>query len=193
MDIQSLLPYLNLLILVALPFVAQRYVEGWLKHHFDVHVESMRQAFQREITMLQSQVSYKQLSISKSFEETAKLNDLMWNAYWKHQDLWSADKLAEKDRLTALETLQEFRYYVFAHQIFFDPAIYENAIQLAVKMLSLSRYRATLAKPPTEEPGKDTEIEISNHLDVATRLIREKFEIPALPADLKVPPKDSSE
>ena len=204
---------LNIVVLVLLPFVAKKYLEGKLKLHFEAQlrtmdqafqreletirqafereVESIRQTFQREIVTVQSQLSYKQLVIAKSFDETIELNRLMWEAYWNHQDLWSPDKMTEDQRKAALETLNSFRLFLFSHQVFYDFDIFDNAIQLAVKMLSLSRYRAILAQPPAAKLGKDTdvELEINHHLDAVTRLIREKFQMPALPADLIAPRK----
>jgi hypothetical protein len=140
---------------------------------------------------VQSQLSYKQLIIAKSFDETIELNRLMWEAYWSHQDLWSPDKMTEDQRVAALETLNSFRLFLYSRQVFYDFDIFDNAIQLAVKMLSLSRYRAKLAQPPAVKLGKDTEVEmeINHHLDAVTRLIRERFQMPALPADLIAPKK----
>jgi hypothetical protein len=93
------------------------------------------------------------------------------------------------DRETALKAILNLRQLLFSHQIFFDTEIYENSIQAMVNMLALSRFRAAGRQPPEERNGRDIEMEneINARFGNIVRLIREKFELGTIPADLRIP------
>jgi hypothetical protein len=183
---------LLILITVFIP-IGTHYIKKRLEHslrtEFDRQIESIRQTFQRELASIKADYEYKQVAIKSSFEQTVKLNDTLWPAYWAHQDLWSFENMSVPDREVALSAIVTLREFLFSHQIFFDAEIYENSIRAMVSMLALSRFRAAGRQPPEVRTGRDMqmETEINTRLDNIVRLIREKFELGTIPADLRIP------
>ena len=161
----------------------------WVKSRLE---NSIRTEFDKRIVSLQSIMSYKQLSITKSFEKTIALNEFLWNSFWAHQTLGSLDELPSIEREKALKVIQDFKSFLFSNQVYFDNTIYEASIQAVVNMLALSRYRAANLTPPQVRTGKDIDMEqeIYKCISEVARLIREKFELPALPADLRLPQQE---
>jgi hypothetical protein len=172
-------------------FYVKRRLDHSLRAEFDKQVESFRQSFQRELASIQALYSYKQLSIKSAFEQTCALNERFWNAYWSHQDLWSHERMEAGPRQESLRKIQDFREFLFSHQIYLDSAIYETCIRAVTNMLALSRFRAVNRQPPEVSNGRDSEMEreIERALSDVVRLIREKFELPAIPNDLRIPPR----
>jgi hypothetical protein len=164
----------------------------WVKSRLE---NSIRTEFDRRIVSLQSILSYKQLSIAKSFEKTITLNELLWNSFWAHLDLGTPNELPLPEREKALKVIQDFKSFLFSNQIYFDNTIYEASVRAVVNMLALSRYRAANRTPPEVRTGKDIDMEqeISNRISEVAKLIREKFELPALPADLRLPQHEQNE
>lgn len=191
MTIERFLLILLVLFIPMATFYIKRRLEHSLRTEFDRQIESMRQTFQREMASVKAVYDYKQVAIKASFEETVKLNDILWPAYWAHQDLWSYENMSIPNRETALKAILALRQFLFSRQIFFDTEIYENSIQAMVNMLALSRFRAANRRPPEERTGRDIEMEndINTRLGNIVRLIREKFELGTIPADLRIPAK----
>jgi len=193
MDLQYLLIiFISLFISLEIFYVKKR-LEHSIRTEFDKKIELFRQDFQREITSLQAIYTYKHLAIKSSFENTANLNEKFWEAYWNHQLLWTYDEMSANERSASLKVIEDFRQYLFSHQIFFDPEVYDMTMNATTRMLALSRFRAANRQPVEVKTGKDGEYEeyISNALSNVVRLIRQKFELPAIPENLRVPPKNN--
>lgn len=173
-------------------FYVKRRLDHSLRAEFENQLESLRQSFQRELTSIQAVYTYKHLAIKSSFEQTCSLNDQLWKAYWSHQDLWSHDTMELAARQESLKKIQQFRDFLISHHIYIDTEIYEICIHTVVNMLALSRFRAINRTPPEERNGKDFEMEreIEQLLGKVVRLIKEKFELPANPNDLRILPRD---
>ena len=113
---------LLILLLVFIPiatFYIKRRLEHSLRTEFDRQIQEMRQTFQREMASINALYDYKQVAIKASFDETVKLNEKIWPAYWAHQDLWSYETMSIPEREAALKTIIELRRFLFSHQILF--------------------------------------------------------------------------